>query len=141
MTKDEQLDWLYRLKSEIYTYMPIAWVKPMETALRAAIKALEQEPTTKNVLEVDCISRQEVLRLLVNSIGKSNTYIQTAVLRMPSVTPQEPKCKDCKWWKDNNGEYRRGINAESQCPINCKEVYEGNGYCFLYEPQEARGKE
>jgi len=57
---------------------------------------------------------------------------------------QEPKtghCKDCKWWKDSDGEYRRGVRAESRCPINRKEVYEGNGYCFLYEPQESEDKE
>lgn len=51
---------------------------------------------------------------------------------------QEPKtghCKDCKWWKDSDGIYRRGCGAESQCPINRREVLEGNGYCFLFEPQ------
>lgn len=47
-----------------------------------------KEPTTKNDLGVDCISRKEVLRLLANSIGKTNTYLQTKVLKMPSVTPQ-----------------------------------------------------
>ena len=50
-----------------------------------------KESTTKNDLGVDCISRQEVLRLLVNSIGKTNTYLQTEVLRMSSVTPQESR--------------------------------------------------
>ena len=45
-------------------------------------------------------------------------------------------CKDCKWWKDSDGAFRRGIGAESQCPINREEVYEGNGYCFLFKPQE-----
>ena len=54
---------------------------------------------------------------------------------------QEPRCKDCKWWKDSDGLYRRGVHAESQCPINRKEVYEGNGYCFLFEPQESESKE
>ena len=44
-----------------------------------------------SVIGVDYISRQEVLRLLANSIGKSNTYLQTEVLRMSSVTPQEPR--------------------------------------------------
>ena len=52
---------------------------------------------------------------------------------------QEPKighCKDCKWWKDSDGMFRRGCNAESQCPMNRIEVYEGTGYCFMFEPQE-----
>ena len=53
---------------------------------------------------------------------------------------QEPRCKECKWWKDSDGEYRRGCGAESHCPINRKEVFEGNGYCFLFEPQESYHK-
>ena len=47
------------------------------------------------------------------------------------------KCKDCKRWKDSDGSYRRGVKAESQCPINRKEVFEGNGYCYMFEPQES----
>ena len=46
MTKEEELDWLYRLKSEIYVYMPKEWLIPMDSALDAAIKSLEQEPKT-----------------------------------------------------------------------------------------------
>ena len=44
MTRDEELDWLYRLRSEIYVYMPKEWLIPMNNALDMAIKALEQEP-------------------------------------------------------------------------------------------------
>ena len=47
------------------------------------------------------------------------------------------RCKNCKWWKDSDGAYRRGCRAESQCPINRREVFEGNGYCYLYEPLES----
>ena len=50
-------------------------------------------------------------------------------------------CKDCRWWKDSDGAYRRGVGAESQCPINCQEVYKGNGYCFMYVPQESEDQE
>lgn len=75
----------------------------------------------------------EVCNRISNSIDE---YVQN-IKAMPSVTPQEPKCKDCKWWKDSDGKYRRGCGAESQCPINCKEVFEGNGYCFLFAPQES----
>lgn len=42
-------------------------------------------------------------------------------------------CRDCKHWKDSDGVYRRGVNAESECPINTKIVYEGNGYCYKAE--------
>lgn len=48
-------------------------------------------------------------------------------------------CKDCKWWKDKDGVYRRGFGAESKCPINRREVMEGMGYCFMFEPQESEG--
>ena len=43
MTGEEQLDWLYRLRSEIYVYMPKEWLIPMNNALDMTIKALEQE--------------------------------------------------------------------------------------------------
>ena len=43
MTREEQLDWLYRLRSEIYVYMPKEWLIPMNDALDMSIKALEQE--------------------------------------------------------------------------------------------------
>lgn len=49
-------------------------------------------------------------------------------------------CKDCKWWKDKDGVYRRGIDAESKCPINSKEVFDGNGYCYMFESRESEGK-
>ena len=42
MTREEELDWLYRLRSEIYVYMPKEWLIPMNDALDMAIKALKQ---------------------------------------------------------------------------------------------------
>lgn len=45
-------------------------------------------------------------------------------------------CKDCKHWKDSDGVYRRGVGAESKCPINIKEVFEGNFYCKFGERRE-----
>ena len=118
-----------------------------------AIKALEQHPTTDNNLGVDAVLRADARKAIIDhqysdsfceehNIDHSiNTGMALIALSdLPSVTPQElniEHCKDCKRWKDSDGEYRRGVNAESQCPINRKEVYEGNGYCFLYEPQES----
>ena len=74
----------------------------------------------------------DVLRQILRNINSDEV--------LPSVNPQEPKtghCKDCKWWKDSDGMFRRGCNAESQCPMNRIEVYEGTGYCFMFEPQES----
>ena len=50
-------------------------------------------------------------------------------------------CKDCKWWRDSDGVYRRGFGAESLCPVNTHAVYRGEGYCYMFEPQERSDKE
>ena len=44
MTREEQLDWLCRLRSEIYVYMPKEWLIPMNDALDMTIKTLEKQP-------------------------------------------------------------------------------------------------
>ena len=46
------------------------------------------------------------------------------------------RCKDCKYWKDSDGVYRRGFDAESKCPLNLKEVYEGTFFCGMAERRE-----
>ncbi len=59
-----------------------------------------------------------------------------------TVTSQEPRCKDCKWWKDSDGKYRRGLGTESRCPINTHAVYSGEGYCYMFSPKaDMRGEE
>ena len=82
-----------------------AWLERLRWHVKRAdelARELEQlKGITNNDLAVDCISRQEVLRLLANSIGKTNTYLQTEVLRMPSVTPQEPR--KGHWIDSSNG--------------------------------------
>ena len=45
--KKETLNWLYKLKSKIFFYMPEEWSTPMSDALDVAIKALEQEPKSE----------------------------------------------------------------------------------------------
>lgn len=107
MTREERekhLDWLYRLKSEIFVFMPKDWVIPFADALDVAIKALEQESTTKNDLRVDCISRQFMYELGATCIATRNENGKLVALgaieELPSVTPQEPQsfkwCRDCK---------------------------------------------
>lgn len=63
-----------------------------------AIKALEQEPTAKNDLEVDCISRENALDCV--NWGYSFSDIYKKINELPSVTPQEPQtfkwCDTCK---------------------------------------------
>ena len=42
-------------------------------------------------------------------------------------------CHECKHWKDSDGVYRRGITAESKCPVNSRQVYEGTFFCGMAE--------
>ena len=42
MTREEGLDWLYRLRSEIYVFMPKEWQIPMLNAINMAISALSE---------------------------------------------------------------------------------------------------
>ena len=98
-------------------------------ALNTAIKALEQESCE------DAISRQAVKELYYK-----DGYIDFHKIHdLPPVTPQQKigHCKDCKWQKDSDGVFRRGIGAESKCPMNRIEVYEGNGYCYMFKPHES----
>lgn len=60
MTREESLDWLYRLRSEMYVYMPKEWLIPMNDALDMAIKALEQEPKPGHW--IDCGERDPIYR-------------------------------------------------------------------------------
>ena len=62
----------------------------LKEALDMAIKALEQEPTTKNDLGVDCISRQAVLELIAD-YDLSMGQVVKSIYALPSVTPQKPR--------------------------------------------------
>ena len=92
-----------------------------------------QEPATKNDLVADIEDAVERLNALKQLIGyDKDSEIVKATQKSHDMAikalEHEPKiryCKDCKWWKDSDGKYRRGCEAESQCPINCREVFEG----------------
>lgn len=49
-------------------------------------------------------------------------------------------CKDCKHWKDSDGVYRRGISAESKCPINILQVFDGDFYCADFEKRGSKNE-
>ena len=51
MTREEELDWLCRLRSEIYVYMPKEWLIPMNNALDMAIAALSENKGEWMLLE------------------------------------------------------------------------------------------
>ena len=62
----------------------------------------------------------------VDKIDKETSYII-------NLNDEIIYCRDCKWWKDSDGKYKRGAGAESKCLMNTKVVYEGNGYCYMAE--------
>lgn len=88
----------------------------------------------------DLISRQAALDCC-RSEWEEEVAERLKALPPVKLQPKIGRCKDCKWWKDSDGSYRRGGGAESPCPINRKTVYEGNGYCYMFEPQERSNTE
>ena len=96
----------------------------------------------------DLISRQAAIDALERSKDKTakgdiggfyNTIIQNDINKIkavPSAQPEIIRCKDCKHWKDSDGVYRRGSDADSKCPINLKEVYDGTFYCGKAEKKQ-----
>ena len=82
MTREEAIEELKGLKYDAY-------YDEEKEALDMAIEALEQEPTTKNDLAVDCISRKSVITIIQNHWWNCRD-IDKLVNDLPSVTPQEP---------------------------------------------------
>ena len=64
---------------------------------------------------------------------KESKAIAKLLKKKPSVTPQEPRCKNCRWRKGTADEYRRRF--KSICHINNLVVYNRDGYCRMFEPQ------
>ena len=101
-------------------------------ALDMAIKALEQEPTTKNDLGVDCISRFEVTEIINAEWDKDSMLDRVDAL--PSVTPQEPiidkiraeideHIEQLKKLKSfHNGSYGASINLVIDTMHKCQKI-------------------
>ena len=99
-----------------------------------AIKALEQESTTKNDLGVDAVSRQAVIDLMMQKWGENfsgDDAMQEsidAIRVMPSVTPQEPRWIPCSEKKpDKGGEYLLWGKIDES---------EEEDYCFIGDYHE-----
>ena len=84
------------------------------------------------------ISLNTVLDTMNDWLAYSVNDLDDLYERIKAIPSAESKkCIDCKWWRDSDGMYRRGVKAV--CPINRREVFEGNGYCYMFEPQESEG--
>lgn len=80
----------------------------------------------------------ELKDIRCNNFGTGTDEDKTLkeVVKVIEALEQQPKigfCRDCQQWKDSDGVFRRGIDAESKCPINRIEVYEGTGYCYMFK--------
>jgi len=87
----------------------------------------------------DLIYRQAAIDALIEWYGCEPTDIgafENIIEKLPSAQPEIILCKDCKYWKDSDGVYRRGFDAESKCPLNLEKVYEGTFYCGMAERRE-----
>ena len=93
MTRETAIKGLKAFRREFSGY------EPNEEMFDMAIKALEQEPTTKNDLGVDCVARQDVERYIEGFINEYTPEEELEFINLeldglkhiPSVTPQEPR--------------------------------------------------
>ena len=96
------------------------------------------EPTTKNDLGVDCISREAVDRIINKWLSHSDYELKDHIYSMtekihnlPSVTPQEPRiitCKDCKYYR-NKGNKRSYCTKRLNVDSVTDRYREPNFYC------------
>ena len=108
-----------------------------DAALHMAIDALKAQAdgdTIRRLSAIDAMANtlwhypNECYRNL-NEYEFAKGLAELGLKSVPSAQPEIVRCKDCKHWKDSDGVYRRGIGAESKCPVNIRAVYEGNFYC------------
>lgn len=158
MTKEEILRVLKaNLEWQHYTDGNDSWDSELKEAVTEAIKILEQQPSD------DCVSKKFMYELgatCIATLNKNGKLIALgAIENLPTVTPTQciaevrfskddlkeicnerieiectrGTCKDCKHWKDSDGVYRRGIGAESKCPLNIVRVFDGDFYCAYFK--------
>ena len=106
-------------------------------------RVLEQEPTTKNDLGVDCIKKSDAINIIQNMTGYARSDVVSdavnRIITMPSVT-QEPKTGHWREDIDNNRTWDRVRFYCSECggwQTYGKTDYCPNCGCRMVEPQES----
>ena len=117
MTNAENLDWLHRLKSEIYVYMPKEWLIPMGNALDDAIKARSEPTVSSSVIEKikTYIHKEVMFRDLwhgekdlvdyIDKVVKESTEDFDARLKQYLVENDLRIIPNCEW-KDLNSKWK-----------------------------------
>ena len=89
MTREEKLDWLYRIKSEIMYRMPTDWATPMYEVFTEALEAFRK--SQKEPCE-DAISRQAVIDAIefykLNKHHFGFNALIDDIEALPSVNPK-----------------------------------------------------
>ena len=112
MTREEAIKEL----KEYEDGLDLEYATPFDKAILYAIKALEQEPTTKNDLGVDCIDRNSIK--YYPGTGGYMYASKGEIDKLPSVTPQESR--KGHWIVEKGGSY---LGKRNGCCSNCKDFY------------------
>lgn len=105
MTREDTIDWLCRLKSEIKIFMPYQWQRPFGKALDMAIKALEQEPRKGHWIEHEWEEMREkgYYRCSVCNHGYQRYTKGIRKSDVPYIDGQEYKLWNCDNYCPNCG--------------------------------------
>lgn len=127
MTREEAIR-ILKSKMDGHTDTSYEWAE----TVRMAIKALKQEPTAKNDLGVDYVSKQFMYELGATCIAtrnkKTGHLMALGMIEdLPSVTPQEPLsfkwCTDCKEYDQDEHCCHRWSKAIRDTIEELKEEY------------------
>ena len=88
--------------------------------------ALAPDPSTTNLTEKEAI----------HLWNKRDNFLLNAVLEEAEEKEHIIHCRDCKWWKESDGSFVRGVGYKGKCRMNTEAVYNGDGYCYLAEEKE-----
>lgn len=110
MTKEERLYQLKCIEKDIYvSSLESTFADESKScAIHSIIEELEQEPTAKNDLGVDCISRKSVIAIIQNHWWNCRD-IDKLVNALPSVTLQETRWIPVSKRLPKAGEYEGNI--------------------------------
>ena len=81
----------------------------------------------------ELIDKKEAIKLFCQMIDNTDKTPITCIREVLDSPKVIARCRDCKHWKDSDGKYRRGVRAQSKCPINIKAVYDGVFCCGMWE--------
>ena len=101
--------------------------------IEEAIRNYEESERINTELAENCVSAMAKNHNLDNAEKCRQMIEWLRELQERRKAPEIIFCHECRYWKDSDGVYRRGISAESKCPVNSRQVYEGTFFCGMAE--------